>query len=163
MKPFIFFVYLIIPLFVISQGDCAYNIDELQFQGNGESIKVGYNEDTAIRLLGKPTSIHPYEYEMNETFGSLYLYEGCKLYFEEGKLYSWVFNDNSIAIGYSGKSLRVGDDISEIAKVFPQCRFIENCSTATISLNHSQYQMECTFIVIKIVNDKITEILRHDC
>jgi hypothetical protein len=72
-----------------------------------------------IQKLGNPNSIKSYYYEMMEVEGELLLYGDNRIYLINNRFDAFTLYDQDISVSYEGESIKVGDPISEVSKIFP--------------------------------------------
>lgn len=83
-------------------------------------LQIGESTSKAIRVLGQPTSVTDYYFEMEDSNGKLYNYSGNELYFLNEKLAGYILKNNSVVFGtVNGKTYKIGDKIAVVTKQVP--------------------------------------------
>ncbi len=138
----------------------TFLLDEIQLMRNDQSVNFGATYEEVLAAFGPPTSSEPYEYEMKGTTGYLLQYGKCKIYIEEDSLYSWELQDGSIALGRFDQFFRIGDDEQKIQEVFPE---ILQRGSVSINLKLKDLPLECTSMVIRSIDGKISKVSKFEC
>ncbi len=168
MNKFILVYLLNVLTYVLSaqqnSGMEKIELESLEFVNQKlEIFKVGDSESVLIRALGNPSHVESFTFEMNETVGKLYNYGTTEILIEEGSFYSWSLNEPNISIGREGRYIKVGDSSDRIFEVFPEHIQDLKLGYILIPLKAEAYDLECTNLVIHVLQNRITLIERHDC
>jgi hypothetical protein len=135
------------------------------------SIRLGtsstYNytgQPISQNTLGTPNSIDAYDFEMLDTIGSVYNYTGAKVYYANGKMYTFVVTGSAWSIGKTGGPyIKVGANISTLAALLPNYNSnkVDGTISATIS-NNGTLTDSFLYIQFDPSTSIITKISLHD-
>lgn len=115
-----------------------------------------------------PDKNEDYYYEMDEVMARLISYNTSELYFLEGKLSDFRFQDSKFSIGNGESFIKVGDHYLLVEKLFPtyeidiDSNYIakNKCGVIRITPSNGEIVFDETIVIIfNLENGKITEIL----
>ncbi|MGM5631331.1 hypothetical protein O2K51_10555 [Apibacter raozihei] len=115
MKKIIKKTFLFGLLFLSGILSAQYKISEMIVMKPGVmSQGIAYDDtvDKVTRVLGKPTKIEDFYFEINEEYGKIYYYNKNKIFILNNKVSSIDLSDNTLAFGKKNKfQIRIGDEI----------------------------------------------------
>ncbi|MDX3916320.1 MAG: hypothetical protein QHC79_22455 [Pseudosphingobacterium sp.] len=80
---------------------------------NSKGVLFGQSPQQLISVLGNPTKVEDFFFEMENTTGKAYIYGQSKFYFLADKLESFDIYDPTIAVGtVGGSAYKVGDKLT---------------------------------------------------
>lgn len=119
LKRLIETIFLVISLLFFTNKTSAqnkyYKIDEILIMKPGDISKGIVLDDSVeklVNLLGNPSRIEDYYFEMEESHGKIYYYNKNKIYIINNKVFSYELLDSKLAFGkLNDFQIKVGDNI----------------------------------------------------
>jgi hypothetical protein len=119
-----------------------------------------------LEKFPNPDRNEDYYYEMDEVMARLISYDASELYFLEGKLTDFRFQDSKFSIGNGESFIKVGDHYSEVEKIYPSYKNQfdtlkrENNGRILVILSNNKIILDDGLgIFFDLTTGKITDIL----
>jgi hypothetical protein len=111
---------LIVLLFIINNLAFSQELASLKkFKINGV-VSHGDSKSMVISALGSPTKEAILYSEMDDINMIVLYYGKSEIYLKHDKVSSFEVNDSNLFLTYENNEIRIGQNISTIAKIFPE-------------------------------------------
>ena len=119
---------------------------------NGKPV-IGCSANQVINHFGKPEKIENFYFEMDDTSGFIYYYDGLKLFIQNGRgLESFEINSSEYSI--TNNNLKVGESIETLKNNYPKSYYQSNDKESTMILfNDADYFLAIKFNSVKIITN----------
>lgn len=119
-----------------------------------------------LKEFPDPDKNEDFYFEIGEVMARLIAYEESELYFLEGKLSDFRFQDSNFSIGNGESFIKVGDHYSLVEKLFPSYRNEidlleeENSRRIYFPLSNGEIELDDALVIIfELETGQITEIV----
>ncbi|MAD97580.1 MAG: hypothetical protein CMB99_09675 [Flavobacteriaceae bacterium] len=144
-------ISLLLFLATMNTWSQSSDIKKKQITINGIEV-LGVQKAVLISHFGKPITTNDFYFEMNDENGKIYIYEGAKFFIQNDLIDSFEVTDQKFEL--TNHKIRIGDKISTLADVFPDCYL--NRKNSGLQLEISEADL---YVVISYgsIDEKITK------
>lgn len=146
------------------QVEKGIQFDQIEVKrSNGQVIKINDPSNRITKTLGNPVKTEPYLFEMLEKTGTLFTYGDSRIFELESKFETFTIRGDEFLVGYKGKFVKVGDNISKVLDMYPPANNYKDSKSFAIPLKLVDGSVYDAYLIITFdpFNSKVTQIIKY--